>query len=90
MDKVFFFILLIFIGFVLLGVFYVWERATAVQLTLVLSKKEKKLDILQNQVEHIRLEYLTLTSIIRIEKIAKEQLNMRYPSTKEIRYIRME
>jgi cell division protein FtsL len=88
--KKFFFILLVFFAVVLLGIFYVWERATAVQLTLLLSKKEKELDTVQNKIEKLRLEYLDLSSVIRIERIAKEQLHMKYPSSKEIRYIHVD
>ena len=42
MIKRFFLIIVIFAVVVLLGVFYVWERATALQLTIVLGKKEKE------------------------------------------------
>ncbi|MCK4576868.1 cell division protein FtsL [candidate division WOR-3 bacterium] len=90
MIKIFSFIIFIFAVLVLLSLFYVWERATALQLTLLLSKEEKELDIIQNRIEKLRLEYLNLSSVIRIEKIAKEQLNMRYPTSKEIRYLNIE
>lgn len=87
MIKRFFFIVLTFAAVVLLLLFYVWERATALQLTLVLAQKEKKLDGIQNKIEKLRLEFLNLTSVMRIEKIAKEKLKMRYPTSEEIRYI---
>ncbi len=80
-------VVLLFSIIVLLALFYVWERATAFQLTLVLSKKEKKMEKTMSRVRKLRLEYLNLTSVLRIEKIAKEQLNMRYPSSKEIKYV---
>lgn len=87
MIKRFFLIIVIFAVVVLLGVFYVWERATALQLTIVLGKKEKELNTIQNRIDSLRLEYLNLTSVIRIEKIAKGKLKMRYPTSKEVRYI---
>ncbi len=90
MIKRFLLVVLIFVGVVLLGIFYVWERATSMQLTLLLAKEEKQLEIIEGKIEHLRMEYLKLTSVIRIEQIAKEQLGMRYPSSKEIRYIRIE
>jgi len=87
MIKKVFVVILLFAVVVLLGLFYVWERATAFQLTLVLSNKEKKLDKTLSRVEKLRLEYSNLTSVLRVEKIAKEQLNMRYPKSKELKYI---
>jgi cell division protein FtsL len=86
------FLLMIFIlaGIVSVFLFYVWERATSLQLTLILAKEQKKLELLENQVEELHMEYLKLTSVIRIERIAREQLGMRYPSSKEIQYIRIE
>lgn len=82
--------MLILAGIVSVFLFYVWERATALQLTLILAKEEKELEVLEHQVERLHMEYLKLTSVIRIEEIAREQLAMRYPSSKEIRYIRIE
>ncbi|TES93683.1 MAG: cell division protein FtsL [Candidatus Cloacimonadota bacterium] len=87
MIRRLFFIILTFAAVVLLLLFYVWERAAALQLTLVLAQKEKKLDGIQNKIEKLRLEFLNLTSVMRIEKIAKEKLKMRYPTSKEVRYI---
>ncbi len=82
--------IMILAGIVSVFLFYVWERATALQLTLILAKEEKELDALESQVEQLNMEYLKLTSVMRIEKIAREQLYMRYPQSKEIRYIRVE
>jgi cell division protein FtsL len=86
------FLILIFIlaGIVSVFLFYVWERATALQLTLILAKEEKELELLESQVEQLHMDYLRLTSVIRIEEIARTQFGMRYPSSKEIRYIRTE
>ena len=83
-------VLLRLVGVVLLGLFYVWERATSMQLTLLLAKEEKRLEVMEGKIEELRMDYLHLTSVIRIEEIAKSQLNMRYPTSKEIRYIRIE
>lgn len=77
-------------GIVSIFLFYVWERATALQLTLILAKEEKELEMLEHQVEQLHMEYLKLTSVMRIEEIAKEKLQMRYPHSTEIRYIRIE
>ena len=84
--KEFFFIVAVFIIAVLLLLFYVWERATAMQLTLILNKTEEKLEDIQDRIDKIRLEYLELTSVTRIERIAKEELKMRYPTSKETKY----
>jgi cell division protein FtsL len=83
-------VLLMLVGVVLLGLFYVWERATSMQLTLLLAKEEKKLEVMEGKIEELRMDYLQLTSVIRVEEIAREQLGMRYPTGKEIRYIRIE
>jgi cell division protein FtsL len=84
--KEFFFIIAVFVIVVSLLLFYVWERATAMQLTLILNKTEEKLEDIQDRIDKIRLEYLELTSVTRIERIAKEELNMRYPTSKEMKY----
>ncbi|OQX53298.1 MAG: cell division protein FtsL [Candidatus Cloacimonas sp. 4484_209] len=88
--KRFFVIFFVFLIVVLLGIFYVWERATAIQLTRILAKKQTKLAQLKDEVEKLKLTYLNLTSVLRIEKIAKEQLKMKYPNSKEIKYIEVE
>lgn len=90
MIKRFLLMILILAAIVCVFLFYVWERATSLQLTLILAKEEKQLELLENQVEELNMEYLKLTSVIRIEEIAREQLGMRYPSSKEIQYIRIE
>lgn len=87
MIKIFFIIILIFGVLVLLLLFYVWERVTAMQLTLVLAEKQRKSENVKNVVEKLRLEYLKLTSVSRIERIAKDELKMQYPTSKEVRYI---
>lgn len=88
-KKVFLFVF-IFSAIVLLALFYVWERATAFQLTLVLAEKKRNLETIQNSVDSLRLEYLDISSVIRIEGIAKEKLGMRYPKSGEVRYVIME
>lgn len=87
MIKSLFFVILTLIVVVSLLLFYVWERATSMQLTIVLDNKKEKLEKIEAELDSLHFEYLDLTSIIRIERIAKEKLNMRYPKNEEVRYI---
>jgi cell division protein FtsL len=87
MIKALCFVILTLIIVVSLLLFYVWERATSMQLTIVLDNKKEKLEKMRAELDSLHLEYLDLTSIIRIERIAKEKLNMRYPKNKEVRFI---
>ncbi len=86
-KKTFYMALLMLI---VLSTLYVWQRITVIKLLKetedfkgVLAQEEKKY-------KYINLEITELSSIERIEKIARENLGMVYPSREQIIFVNVE
>lgn len=59
-------------------VFYVWERVTAVRLTIQLQEKRDELNALENELNSLKIQLSSLSSGQRLEPLARK-LGMRYP-----------
>ncbi len=66
----------------------VWERTHLVKLNLRAKKLRRKRDDLLTQVYSLEVSAESLESYSRIEKFAKAGLDMRYPDSKNVTYIK--
>ncbi len=66
--------------FVIVGlvVFYVWERVTAVRLTIQLEERREELSSLENELNLLKIQLSSVSSRKRLEPLAKK-LGMRNP-----------
>ncbi len=77
-PKTIFLYLLVFFLIVGVIVFYVWERVTAVRLTIQLEEKREELNSLDNELNSLKIQLSRLSSRKRLEPLAKN-LGMKYP-----------
>ena len=82
-------ILLLFFA-VSLAVFYVWERFTAVELTIWVEELKDEILSVENAAKKLEIERTVLSSRSRIERIAVDQLGLRFPATDEIVVVRLD
>ena len=70
----------LFLFFLTVGIviFYVWERVTAVRLTILLEERREEVAALENELNSLRIQLSSLSSSKRLEPLAKS-LGMRYP-----------
>ena len=72
------FYLLLFFLTVGIVVFYVWERVTAVRLTILSEKMREEVTALENELNSLKIQLSSLSSSKRLEPLAKS-LGMTYP-----------
>jgi cell division protein FtsL len=75
---------LFFFFIVSLAVFYVWERFTAVELTIRLERLKEEIVTLENTTKKLEIEKTSLSSHKRIERIALTELGLKYPANDQI------
>lgn len=83
-------ILKIAIPVLLLFFLLVWERVHLVKLNLRIEDLNRQRACLLTQVHSLEVKVESLESYSRIEKLARSELNMYYPDSKDIIYIRKE
>lgn len=71
-----------------LAVFYVWERITAMELTIRVEGLKDEILSVENAAKRLEIEKTVLSSRSRIERIATDRLGLRYPETREIVVVR--
>lgn len=84
MDK----LLKIAIPILFLFILLVWERIHLVKLNLRLEELRVKRDHLLTQVHSLEVSAESLESYARIERLAMSKLDMFYPDSKDIVYIK--
>jgi len=84
MDKV----LKIAVPILCLFILLVWERIHLVKLNLRIEELRAKRDHLLTQVHSLEVNAESLESYSRIERVAMSQLDMFYPDSKDIVYIK--
>jgi len=84
MPKILRIILPVMVLFFLL----VWERTHFVKINLRIEELREERDHLLTQVHSLEVSAESLKSYSRIEKLAKAELNMLYPESKDIVYIK--
>jgi cell division protein FtsL len=67
---------------------YLWSRLAVVNLGYEISSVNRERSKLEDENKRLRFELLTLKSPKRIEKIARDDIGLIYPSAKHIVYIR--
>lgn len=75
---------LLFFLLVAVGFFYVWQRVSAVELTITIERLKEDVLSAGNEVKRLEIERSELSSHKRIERIAREQLGLKYPGPQEI------
>jgi len=76
-------ILLFFLA-VSVAFFYVWERVTAVELTIRIERLKEEVLSAANEVKKLEIRKSELSSHKRIESIARDELSLKHPSAREI------
>jgi cell division protein FtsL len=82
-----FFAMLLFFFFGCVAFFYVWERISAVQLTIRIEKLKEDVASLENEVKRLEIRKTELSAHRRIESVAREKLGLRYPKQGEIVFV---
>lgn len=77
-QRSIFFYLSVFFLIVGLVVFYVWERVTAVRLTIQLEERREELNSLENELNSLKIQLSSVSSRKKLEPLAKK-LGMRNP-----------
>jgi cell division protein FtsL len=72
------------------SLFYVWCRLQAVHLAYPQTRTALKIQELEKENEELRGEAARLKSPERIERLAREQLGLSYPSPEQIRILDLE
>ncbi|MFQ5906742.1 MAG: cell division protein FtsL [bacterium] len=75
---------LFFFFAVSVAVFYVWERITAVELTMRIQRLRDELLRVENETKRLEIEKSKLSSRRRIERIARKRIGMVYPMSRDI------
>lgn len=81
MLFVFFTIIVIFIL-----TFYIWHQMESIRIGYEIGKLEEKVLTLRRQVDELQTEKSSLLSLDRVEKIAKEELNLVEPKKEQLVY----
>lgn len=66
--------------------FYIWHQVESVRLGYQTGKLEEEVLSLRKEVERLEAEKASLLALERVEKIAKEKLNMDTPKDKQLVY----
>jgi cell division protein FtsL len=62
---------------------YVWERVSAVELTIRIERLRDEVMSVQNEVKRLEIRKSELSSHQRIERIAREDLGLKHPTPHE-------
>jgi cell division protein FtsL len=66
--------------------FYIWHQMESIRIGYEISKLEEKVLTLGRQVDELQTEKSSLLSLDRVEKIAKEELNLVEPKKEQLVY----
>ncbi len=66
--------------------FYIWHQMESIRIGYEIGKLEEKVLTLRRQVGELQTEKSSLLSLDRVEKIAKEELNLAEPKKEQLVY----
>jgi len=66
--------------------FYIWHQMESIRIGYEIGKLEEKVLTLRRQVDELETEKSDLLSLDRVEKIAKEELNLVEPKKEQLVY----
>lgn len=66
--------------------FYIWHQMESIRIGYEIGKLEEKVLTLRRQVDELQTEKSFLLSLDRVEKIAKEELNLVEPKKEQLVY----
>jgi len=66
--------------------FYIWHQMESIRIGYEIGKLEEKVLTLGRQVDELQTEKSYLLSLDRVEKIAKEELNLAEPKKEQLVY----
>jgi cell division protein FtsL len=66
--------------------FYIWHQMESIRIGYEIGKLEKKVLTLRKKVDELEAEKSSLLSLDRVEKIAKEELNLAEPKKEQLVY----
>jgi len=66
--------------------FYIWHQMESIRIGYEIGKLEEKVLTLGRQVDELQAEKSSLLSLDRVEKIAKEELNLVEPKKEQLVY----
>ncbi len=66
--------------------FYIWHQMESIRIGYEIGKLEEKVLTLRRQVDELETEKSSLLSLDRVEKIAKEELNLSEPKKEQLVY----
>ncbi len=76
---------LVFIAMLLVvSLFFVWSRVQVTSLEYEMSQLESALRSLRQEASSLSLEAASLSSPDRIERVARQELNLRLPSAEQV------
>ena len=67
-------------------IFYIWHQMESIRIGYEISKLEEKVLTIRRQVDVLQTEKSYLLSLDRVEKIAKEELNLVEPKKEQLVY----
>ena len=80
-------VLFAIVTFLISSLFYVWARYESTHLTFDLSKISSQQKNLLDAKRSLTIEINNLSSLDRVEKIARKKFGLKEPSTKQIIYL---
>ena len=66
--------------------FYIWHQMESIRIGYEIGKLEEKVLTLRREVDELQTEKSSLLSLDRVEKIAKEELNLVEPKKQQLVY----
>lgn len=66
--------------------FYIWHQMESIRIGYEIGKLEEKVLTLKKEVDELETEKSSLLSLDRVEKIAKEELNLVEPKKEQLVY----
>lgn len=66
--------------------FYIWHQMESIRIGYEIGKLEEKVLTLRREVDKLQAEKSSLLSLDRVEKIAKEELNLVEPKKEQLVY----
>ncbi len=66
--------------------FYIWHQMESIRIGYEIGQLEEKVLTLRRQVDELQTEKSSLLSLDRVEKIAKEELNLVEPKKEQLVY----
>jgi len=64
--------------------FYIWHQAETIRLGYKMHALEEEIDSIEKEIEQLETEKASLFSLERVERIAKDQLQLKPPMAEQI------